>query len=156
MGRCRDRRAWRPPRRYPREPRPPRLPRCRRRGAAFPEPTSLGVRTCTQACPAGGSDWIAGSGPAAFPMSQPINRTLVMTYLRNRGITALHEDGALRFHPRCYYRPGENVPTETWPAMIARVTDLDRRITGAHRTWLDPGGFDSSRLGKAPVDTPRR
>jgi hypothetical protein len=100
-----------------------------------------------------------GSPEAArrlFRMSQPINRTLVMTYLRNRGITALHEDGALRFHPRCYYRPGENVPTETWPAMIARVTDLDRRITGAHRTWLDPGGFDSSRLGKAPVDTPRR
>ena len=73
------------------------------------------------------------------------------TYLRNRGITALHEDGALRFHPRCYYRPDEDAPTETWPAMIARVTDLDGRITGAHRTWLDPSG-----RGKAPIDTPRR
>jgi hypothetical protein len=40
--------------------------------------------------------------------------------------------------------------------MIARVTDLDGRITGAHRTWLDPNGFDSLRLGKAPIDTPRR
>jgi hypothetical protein len=40
--------------------------------------------------------------------------------------------------------------------MIAGVTDLDGRITGAHRTWLDPEGFDSRRLGKAPVDTPRR
>jgi hypothetical protein len=40
--------------------------------------------------------------------------------------------------------------------MIARVTDLDGRITGAHRTWLDPDGFDPVRLGKAPIDTPRR
>ena len=40
--------------------------------------------------------------------------------------------------------------------MIARVTDLDGRVTGAHRTWLDPDGFDPIRLGKAPIDTPRR
>ena len=40
--------------------------------------------------------------------------------------------------------------------MIARVTDLDGRITGAHRTWLDPDGYDRVRLGKAPIDTPRR
>jgi hypothetical protein len=95
-----------------------------------------------------------GSPEAArrlFTMSQPIGRTLVEAYLRNRGITALHEAGALRFHPRCYYRPDENAPTETWPAMIARVTDLEGRITGAHRTWLDPAG-----RGKAPIDTPRR
>jgi hypothetical protein len=95
-----------------------------------------------------------GSPEAArrlFAMSQPIGRTLVEAYLRNRDITALHEAGALRFHPRCYYRPDENAPTETWPAMIARVSDLEGRITGAHRTWLDPSG-----RGKAPIDTPRR
>ena len=40
--------------------------------------------------------------------------------------------------------------------MIACVTDLDGRITGVHRTWLDPHGFDRVRLGKAPIDTPRR
>ena len=100
-----------------------------------------------------------GSPEAArrlIAMSQPLMRTLAETYLRNRGITPLHEDGALRFHPRCYYRPDDHSPTETWPAMIARVTDLDGRITGAHRTWLDPDGFDSIRLGKAPIDTPRR
>ena len=34
--------------------------------------------------------------------------------------------------------------------------DLDGRITGIHRTWLDPDGFDRIRLGKAPIDTPRR
>jgi Toprim domain len=100
-----------------------------------------------------------GSPDAArrlFAMAQPVMWTLVETYLRNRGITPLHEDGALRFHPRCYYRPDEHLPTETWPAMIARVTDLDGRVTGAHRTWLDPEGFDPLRLGKAPIDTPRR
>jgi hypothetical protein len=100
-----------------------------------------------------------GSPEAArrlFAMSQPVTRTLVETYLRNRDITPLHDDGALRFHPHCYYRPDEHSPTETWPAMIARVSDLDGRITGAHRTWLDPDGFDPVRLGKAPIDTPRR
>ncbi|NDV87408.1 DNA primase [Aurantimonas aggregata] len=96
----------------------------------------------------------AGSPEAArrlFAMSQPIRRTLVETYLRNRGIKAIHDAGALRFHPRCYYRPDEHSPTETWPAMVAAVTDLDGRITGSHRTWLARDGS-----GKAPVDTPRR
>jgi hypothetical protein len=100
-----------------------------------------------------------GSPDAArrlFAISQPVTRTLVETYLRNRGITPLHEDGTLRFHPRCYYRPDEHLPTEIWPAMIARVTDLEGRITGAHRTWLDPDGFNPVRFGKAPIDTPRR
>ena len=96
----------------------------------------------------------SGSAEAArrlFAMSQPVGGTLVETYLRHRGITALHGTGNLRFHPRCYYKPDEHSPTETWPAMIAAVTDLDGRITGAHRTWLAPGGSD-----KAPVDTPRK
>jgi hypothetical protein len=95
-----------------------------------------------------------GSAEAArrlFAMSQPIIGTLVETYLRNRGITLLHGTGSLRFHPRCYYRPDEHSPTETWPAMIAAVTDLDGRITGAHRTWLAPDGSD-----KAPIDTQRK
>ena len=39
----------------------------------------------------------------------------------------------LRFHPRCYYRPGDDAPTEIWPAMIAAVTDLGGDITGARR-----------------------
>ena len=102
---------------------------------------------------------LLGSPEAAkrlFAMSQPISGTLVEAYLRKRGITALHGTGSLRFHPRCYYRPDQHSPTETWPAMIASVTDLDGRLTGAHRTWLDPGGFHPTRLGKAPIDTPRR
>ena len=95
-----------------------------------------------------------GSPEAArrlFAMSLPMSRTLVETYLRNRGITALHGTVNLRFHPRCYYRPDHDAPTQTWPAMIAAVTDFGGKITGAHRTWLDPSGRD-----KAPIDTPRR
>jgi hypothetical protein len=91
-----------------------------------------------------------------FAISGPIEGTIVETYLQRRGIAHAHHGGSLRFHPRCYYRPDEHLPTETWPAMIACVTDLDGQITGAHRTWLDPDGFDRIRLGKAPVDTPRR
>ena len=101
----------------------------------------------------------AGSQEAArrlFAVSSPIEGTVVATYLQRRGIASIHHGGSLRFHPRCYYRPDEHLPTETWPAMIACVTDLDGRITGVHRTWLDPDGFDRLRLGKAPIDTPRR
>ena len=101
----------------------------------------------------------AGSQEAArrlFAISGPIEGTIVETYLHGRGIAHVHHGGSLRFHPRCYYRPDEDLPAETWPAMIASVTDLDGRITGVHRTWLDPDGFDRIRLGKAPVDTPRR
>jgi hypothetical protein len=100
-----------------------------------------------------------GSQEAArrlFAISGPIEGTIVETYLRRRGIAHAHHGGSLRFHPRCYYRPDGDHPTETWPAMIACVTDLDGQITGVHRTWLDPDGFDRIRLGKAPVDTPRR
>ncbi|MBX9588831.1 MAG: toprim domain-containing protein [Hyphomonadaceae bacterium] len=83
--------------------------------------------------------------------SGPIHGTLVETYLRHRGIYGLREVVALRHHPRCYHRPDDGGPTQSWPAMIASVTDLTGLITGAHRTWLDPSG-----LGKAPIETPRK
>ncbi|MCF3947804.1 toprim domain-containing protein [Acidiphilium sp. AL] len=95
-----------------------------------------------------------GSADAArrlFAMAQPIAGTIAETYLRRRGITAFHGIDAVRFHPSCYYRPHAEAPAEIWPALIAAVTDLDGKLTGAHRTWLDPTGF-----GKAPVVTPRR
>jgi hypothetical protein len=86
-----------------------------------------------------------------FAMSRSIAGTVAETYLRNRGVTALHGTANLRFHPRCYYRAYDETPTQTWPAMIAAVTDFDGEISGAHRTWLEPSGED-----KAPIDTPRR
>ncbi|UFZ02609.1 toprim domain-containing protein [Bradyrhizobium ontarionense] len=91
-----------------------------------------------------------------FAMSQPLTATLGEAYLRNRGIDPLVSAAALRFHPQCFYRPEDATTVETWPAMIAAVTDLEDRITGVHRTWLDPDGFDDRRLGKAPIETPRR
>lgn len=95
-----------------------------------------------------------GSPEAArrlFGMSKPILGTIVEAYLRARGIVHLQGTESVRFHPSCYYRPREDSPAATWPAMIAAVTDLNGRITGAHRTWLDPRGRD-----KAPIETPRR
>ncbi|MFC5417986.1 toprim domain-containing protein [Bosea eneae] len=95
-----------------------------------------------------------GSPEAArrlFAISKPIAGTLAQTYLRRRGIADQPGLSSLRFHPRCYYCPDGMAPTETWPALIAAVTDLDGRITGVQRTWLARDG-----TSKAPVDTPRR
>ena len=98
-----------------------------------------------------------GSPEAArrlWAISKPIGVTTAEAYFRTRGITPLRDCTALRFHPRCFYRPDRddepNVRT-AWPALIAAVTDLSGTITGLHRTWLDPDGSD-----KAPIATPRR
>ena len=121
-------------------------------GLSRPEPDPTPRRLTRTPTPAGAAE----AARRLFAMSQPISGTLVEAYLRNRGITALHGTGALRFHPRCYYRSDEHSPTESWPAMVAAVTDLAGQQTGAHRTWLDPAGFSETTLGKAPIYTPRR
>jgi hypothetical protein len=112
---------------------------------AMPEPQLL--RTTRDPAPVGSPE----AARRLIAMSRPIIGTLAETYLRGRGITTLHGTGALRFHSHCYYRPDDHEPTETWPAMIASVTDVHGHVTGAHRTWLAPDGS-----GKAPIDTPRR
>ncbi|WP_342627156.1 toprim domain-containing protein [Nguyenibacter vanlangensis] len=86
-----------------------------------------------------------------WSMTYPLAGTLAATYLRHRDLKQLTGVTALRFHPRCYYHPDDDGPTETWPALIAAVTDLDGTLTGVHRTWLAPDG-----RGKAPVEVPRR
>ncbi|NTJ63199.1 DNA primase [Agrobacterium rhizogenes] len=86
-----------------------------------------------------------------FVKARPAAGTMVEIYLARRGIVDLRDTGQLRFHPNCYYRSEKCSLAETWPAMIAAVTDLDGGITGVHRTWLDPRSND-----KAPIDTPRR
>lgn len=119
-----------------------------RRFLSLPELTV--VSTCKkmiQPAPVGSCE----SARRLFAMARPISGTISEVYLRNRGITAFGDTSALRFHPRCYYRPDIDAPTEIWPALIGAVTDLAGTITGVHRTWLDPSGDD-----KAPVDTPRR
>jgi Toprim domain len=114
----------------------------------LPAPASAPVpRNAMPSAPAGSPE----SARRLFAISEPIAGTIAETYLRRRGITTLHEVTALRFHPRCYYRPDVDAGTEVWPALVAAVTDLAGVITGVHRTWLDPSGND-----KAPIDTPRR
>ncbi|HEX8418485.1 MAG TPA: toprim domain-containing protein [Sphingomonas sp.] len=119
-----------------------------RRFLSLPQPEPAPVRRPPLAAVPSGSREAARR---LFAMSQPIASTIAETYLRKRGITALHGTDALRFHPRCYYRPDDDAPTETWPALIGRVSDLDGNLTGAHRTWLARDGS-----GKAPVDTQRK
>jgi hypothetical protein len=101
-----------------------------------------------------------GSREAArrlFAISRPIEGTLTEHYLQRRGIAHVHHGDSLRHQARCYYfGPDDEEPPEIWPAMIACVTNVDGIITGGHRTWLDPEGFGPNRLGKAPIETPRR
>jgi hypothetical protein len=112
-----------------------------------PEPEHASARGNPAKAPSGSTE----SARRLLAMARPISGTVAETYLRARGIADLRGTESLRFHPRCYYRADGDAPTETWPAMIAAVTDLDGRLTGAHRTWLSPDGSD-----KAPVETPRR
>lgn len=94
-----------------------------------------------------------GSRAAArrlWAMGKPLTGTIAEAYLRQRGITAPLIDAPLRFHSRCYYRDDDGDNSQTWPTLLAAVTDVEGTITGVHRTWLDPVG------GKAPVATPRR
>ena len=123
-------------------------------GSAAPEPNGAGDP---------GPDAVHAQHAARrlFGMAQPLPGTLGQTYLHRRGITAVALTGisVLRFHPRCFYRVTPDAKPEPWPALIAAVTDLDGRITGIQRTWLDPEGFDPIdpiRLGKAPLEAPRR
>nr|WP_191856332.1 toprim domain-containing protein [Agrobacterium tumefaciens] len=86
-----------------------------------------------------------------FQMTQPLAGTLADSYLRQRGILRAYLHSSLRFHPSCYYRDLVSGGTRSYPALIAAVTDQAGRITGVHRTWLDPDGD-----GKARVEDPRR
>jgi hypothetical protein len=96
----------------------------------------------------------AGSSEAArrlFAAAKPIHDTIAGTYLRSRGISHVRGLEPLRFHAKCFYRARENAPRETWPALLAAVTETGGKITGVLRTWLARNGS-----GKAPIATPRR
>lgn len=99
----------------------------------------------------------AGSPTAArrlFAASKPVIGTLAATYLQSRGIMHIADLPALRFHPRCYYRPNDDDVPGTpgaFPALLASVTDDNGVHTGTHRTWLNP-----ACAAKANVASPRR
>lgn len=84
-------------------------------------------------------------------MARPVAGSLAETYLRERGLADVQSGDPLRFLPDCYWRPEGKGLTETWPALIAAVTDLQETVTGAHRTWLARDGRQ-----KAPLDPPRK
>ena len=71
-------------------------------------------------------------------------------YLRARGITAI-DVSALRFHPAVTYRSDPPALPRRLPAMLATITDLDGRIMGVNRTWLDV-----DRCALADLDAPRK
>ncbi len=96
----------------------------------------------------------SGSSEAArrlFAAGRPLPGTPAEAYLRTRGITGRLDWPALRYHPSVYYRASKGAPRESWPALLAAVTDIDGNITGIQRTWLDP-----RRSTKAPLADPRR
>ncbi|MGL4440826.1 MAG: DUF7146 domain-containing protein [Bosea sp. (in: a-proteobacteria)] len=138
-------------------------------------------------------DSIASSGPSEqpptsdaarklFAASRPITGTLAELYLKRRGLTQLDGTDALRFHPRCFYRPLDSGEANNWhfnpstanddggrsdadpqtlPALLAATTDEAGAITGVQRTYLDAtalsaGGLLDNLLGKARVPSPRR
>lgn len=68
--------------------------------------------------------------------------TLVEEYLRSRALN-LPVPPALRFHSRLPYWEGKS--RICWPAMISQRSDVDGKIAGIHRTWLQHDG-----KGKAP------
>jgi len=105
----------------------------------------------------------ASEAPAPAPRNSPeaarrlfragisIIGTQAEAYLRGRGISGRLDWPSLRFHPALWYRSDANAPRETWPGLIAAITDSGGRITGVHRTWLD-----RARPDKAPLAEPRR
>ena len=126
-------------------PSPP-FPRSGRSGTGG----AFSCQTTLAAVPAG----TAEAARRLFRKSTPIAGTIAETYLRVRGIAVTSDMTALRYHPRCWYRPEADSPKgtrDTWPALIAAVTDQDGAVTGVQRTWLDPSG-----CAKAPVAVPRR
>ena len=96
----------------------------------------------------------SGSPEAArrlFRAGRSLIGTPAESYLRARGITAPLRWPSLRYHPSVYYRAHDDAPREIWPALLAAVTDPEGRITGLHRTWLDP-----AHSSKAPLADPRK
>ncbi|MEM7669475.1 MAG: DNA primase, partial [Pseudomonadota bacterium] len=100
---------------------------------------------------------LLGSPEAArrlWAMGKSIRGTVAERYLVNRSLNDARQTSSLRFHPRCYYwrdDQSSGSKPETWPALLAKVTDDHGTLTGVHRTWLDP-----QTATKAPRDPNRK
>jgi hypothetical protein len=125
-----------------------------RRFLSLPERPYQGSGPAPRPAPGQAAPVPSGSPEAArrlFASAKPIPGTLAGIYLRSRSIVDVRDLPALRFHQGCFYRAHEGAPRETWPALLAAVTDPDGAIVGVLRTWLARDGS-----GKAPLATPRR
>jgi hypothetical protein len=118
-----------------------------RRFLSLPQPEPLASTPRLPPVPSGSPE----AACRLFASAKPILGTIAEAYLRSRGVAGMGDLDCLRFHPRCYYRAHDSAPRETWPALVAAVTDLDGALTGVLRTWLARDGS-----GKAPLATPRR
>ncbi|WP_299393234.1 CHC2 zinc finger domain-containing protein [Pelagibius sp.] len=76
-----------------------------------------------------------------FAESRPAAGTWVERYLRRRGIT-IPIPPTIRFHPGLKHKGTGLI----FPAMVAAVQDGQGRITGIHRTFLQPGGLDKANV----------
>lgn len=123
---------------------------------ALPRREDARERPSTAQAPRGSSE----SARRLFAASRPIANSLAEAYLRRRGLADVRGLTALRFHPRCYHRGADDAPVETWPALIAAVTDSAGAIMGVQRTYLDPALARTDAIlvndGKAPFEEPRR
>lgn len=129
---------------------------------ALPRPVTEPRRQCARHSPERGSTPDLSSIAAAeqlrrmeaarrlFRAGRPILSTPAEAYLRARAITAV-DLPALRFHPSVFHRAHEQAPLRRLPAMLAAITDLDSRIVGVNRTWLDV-----ERQCLADLDAPRK
>jgi Toprim domain-containing protein len=123
---------------------------------ALPRPSITSPTNLGHVPPAASSS--SGAAQRLFHAGRPVPGTPAEAYLRARGITGRLDWPALRYHPSVYYRASRpapakagDAPLETWPALLAAVTDIDGNVTGIQRTWLDP-----RRSTKAPLADPRR
>ena len=74
--------------------------------------------------------------------SEPVEDTIVEAYLKNRGITG-NIPKTLRYLKSCFHSPSQ----ANYPAMVAKVTDVNGQLMAVHRTYLKPDGS-----GKAVIE----
>lgn len=97
-------------------------------------------------------EWEEAVPMEALSMESPLRR-----YLSQRGLRGCEDSRMLRMASACPYWDQENLTPEgkpkclgTFPAMIARVTDDEGKLTTLHRTYLTEDGR------KAPVPSVKK
>jgi hypothetical protein len=86
-----------------------------------------------------------------FRIGQPLAGTHAAAYLAARGLAPDPSFTALRFHPAVWHWADGAATRQSFPALLAAVTDAKGAIMGVHRTWLDP-----AKPAKAPLEEPRK